>query len=131
MMKCEFEEMIGKEVEYETYEMYNAMYGSLPEHVTKQEFVKMLNIEVIPESNRSIEAKKEREEFIKKQRARIEELKDSIKFEEGNRNWYQQCLNESYVGDEWYDFYKSSIKSCNTLIKRYKTQIRELKSVIA
>ena len=54
MMKCEFEELIGKEVSYETFEMYESMYMALPENISKADFVNMLNIKAIPESEEAI-----------------------------------------------------------------------------
>lgn len=58
MMKYEFEEMVGKEVSVETYEIYEKMYMALPEGITKQQFVGMLNISAIPESEDAIERKR-------------------------------------------------------------------------
>lgn len=64
MMKQEFEAMVGKEVTVETFEMYERMYMLTPETVSKQEFVKMLNIDAIPEDPKAIERRKERLEFV-------------------------------------------------------------------
>lgn len=44
MMWKEFEEIAGYEVSYETYsKVIEPMYMSIPDNITKQEFVKMLN----------------------------------------------------------------------------------------
>ena len=55
MMKQEFEQLIGKEVSYDTFRIYEEMYLAAPESVTKQVFVQMLNIDAIPESEEAIE----------------------------------------------------------------------------
>lgn len=76
MMKQEFERLIGKEVEYETFEMYEKMYNAVD--VDKQEFVKMLNIEAIPESRRAIEAREEAERIINDIKDEIKRLKEEL-----------------------------------------------------
>lgn len=48
MLKEEFELMIGKKVSCETFEQYNKMYSSC--EFGKQEFIKLLNIDAIPEN---------------------------------------------------------------------------------
>ena len=60
MMKQEFEQLIGKEVSYDTFRIYEEMYLAAPESVTKQVFVQMLNIDAIPESEEAIERKEKR-----------------------------------------------------------------------
>ena len=60
MLKSEFEEMIGKQVTYDTFQMYDTMYNALPENINKQQFVDMLNIDAIPEDPEAIECKKKR-----------------------------------------------------------------------
>lgn len=47
MMKHEFEQLIGKVVTWDVFKMYEAMYTATD--LTKQEFVKLLNIKAIPE----------------------------------------------------------------------------------
>ena len=54
MLKSEFEEMIEKQVTYDTFQMYENMYSALPENINKQQFVKMLNIDAIPEDPEAI-----------------------------------------------------------------------------
>jgi hypothetical protein len=63
MMKCEFEEMIGKEITAETYAIYEAMYSAAPETVDKKTFVSMLNIEAIPEAPEAIERRRKADEW--------------------------------------------------------------------
>lgn len=75
MMKQEFEQLIGKEVDFDTFEMYNAMYIALPESVNKFQFVQMLNINEIPESPGAVARRKERELFITQIKQKINELK--------------------------------------------------------
>lgn len=112
MMKCEFEEMIGKEVTVEIFEMYDAMYLALPENVNKQQFVKMLNIEAIPESPEAIARREEREKFIAEIKQKIAELK----------------IEHDYENSEWektmYPAYSKRRR------KEIKTEIAQLKWVI-
>lgn len=130
MMKCEFEEMIGKEVDYKTFEMYERMYSALPEHVNKQQFVEMLNIDNIPESTASIQRKKEREELVADYKAKIKELRDDIEYEERRIAVYRQWLRGVNVSKEDKDTYRRSIRSCQRSINRYKATICEYRSII-
>lgn len=75
MMKEEFEKMVGKEVSCDTFYLYEAMYNTLPENVNKQQFVEMLNIDAIPESEYAIRRREEN-------KALIEEVKQKIKEEQ-------------------------------------------------
>lgn len=81
MMKCEFEQMIGKEVTVETFEMYEQMYLALPEGVSKQQFVEMLNVRAIPESPEAIARKEERAKFVAKVKAQIADLETEYELE--------------------------------------------------
>ena len=81
MLKVEFEKMIGKEVDYDTFRVYEDMYTSLPESYTKQDFVAMLNIKAIPESAASIARKAERAEFVAYIKRQIKDKKDMIELE--------------------------------------------------
>lgn len=113
MMKCEFEEMIGKEVSVETFEKYEAMYFALPENVNKQQFVEMLNIEAIPESSEAIARRAEREKIIEEIKTKIVELK--VEYEQENSE------------TEKYFFPSYSAKRR----KEIKAEIKMLKQIIA
>ena len=105
MMKQEFEQLIGKEVSYETFRLYEEMYLAAPESVTKQKFVEMLNIDAIPESEDAIErrqrAEARRQELqsqIAEERVRLHDLQDSRKRyaqwgkeEENSEYWRRQA----------------------------------------
>lgn len=86
MMKEEFESMIGKEVDAEIFRMYEAMYLACPENVTKQDFVSLLDVSKIPESERAIKAREEaeraREDARAAVRGEIDELKERIRTRE-------------------------------------------------
>lgn len=110
MMKCEFEQMIGKEVTVETFEMYEAMYLALPENVNKQQFVEMLNIKAIPESPEAIARRAEREKFIAEIKAKIAELK--AEYDEENRKYFFIAYSEKRK-------------------KEIKAEIKMLKQIIA
>lgn len=55
MMKQEFEQLVGKTVEWDVFKMYEAMY--MATDLSKQEFVKLLNIKAIPEDPAAIAAR--------------------------------------------------------------------------
>lgn len=60
MMYSEFEELAGYRVSYETYtKVIEPMYMAIPENITKQQFVKMLN-------RKAFEYKPERKPNVKK-----------------------------------------------------------------
>ena len=112
MMKCEFENMIGKEVSVETFEMYNAMY--LATDLSKQEFVELLNIKAIPESEEAIARRAQAEAFknqIREQIATLQEELDSCK-----------C---------WLEFDINGKVYWTREIKRIRNEIKALKWVIA
>lgn len=59
MMKQEFEELVGKTVEWDVFKMYEAMY--MATDLSKQEFVKLLNIKAIPEDPEVVAAREANE----------------------------------------------------------------------
>lgn len=132
MMKCEFETLIGKEVSYETFEMYEAMYSALPETVNKHQFVEMLNIKAIPESEEAVHRRMEKEQLIRDIKQQIADLKEKISYEQGNIERYT-CFIEEATSDEkeWVKDYKRWIADSKRLIAIYKAEIRQLKQIIA
>lgn len=132
MMKQEFEQMVGKEVTYETFEMYEAMYMALPESVNKQQFVAMLNIAAIPESEEAVarrEANEQRKkairEEIEKEQKQIASLKKYLEQDcEGLEIWLKD-------GDkEMISFYKNNISFWRRSIKERRNRIAELKFLL-
>lgn len=130
MMKCEFEELIGKEVSYETFEMYEAMYSALPDNINKQQFVDMLNIDAIPEDPEVIERRKKREEFINDIKDQIAGKKAEIKYFEQENERYRGyiAMEESKIEIR---FYRNWIRSNNRYIEKLRAEIKELKFLIA
>ena len=121
MMKHEFEEMVGKEVTVETFEMYEAMYMALPEHVSKQEFVKMLNIKAIPENPEATarcEANERRKQAIKEKIAGIKEEIERLK---RFREMYKTQID---------DFEKREYRWYGKRIESEKARIAELKFIM-
>jgi hypothetical protein len=59
MMMHEFEALIGKRVDIEVFEVFEAMYNAVD--LDKREFVALLNIKAIPEAGESLKAKAEAE----------------------------------------------------------------------
>lgn len=127
MMKVEFEQMIGKEVSYDTFRTYEEMYLALPENVTKQQFVAMLNIDAIPESEDAIERKRQNEELkervaeeISTIKAEIEKVQSEI---ENIKSWIANGDDDGY--------WKREIKWAKQRVSRLKANISVLKTIIA
>ena len=130
MLKEEFENMIGKEVDFETYEVYNAMYSSLPENITKQDFVKMLNVDNIPESAESVKRKKEREELIQQYKDEINKYKEYIVQSKNNVERYKVYAQEADDKDEML-YYKRMVRCEKNIIEMYMSKIREIRYIIS
>lgn len=92
MLKEEFESRIGKRVEFETYALYNEMYNAT--RLDKDAFCKLLNLDAIPEDPAAVKAREEAAEIIKAQKQKINELRDGIKSDEENANYYLQYYND-------------------------------------
>lgn len=116
MMKCEFEERIGKEVTEETFQLYNKMY--LATDVDKDTFVSMLNIEAIPEDPESAERRIAREK-------RVATLKNAIKNCRALRDKAEEDMKEALQeGNSFlYEHHK-------WLYNNYDNQIRQLKFML-
>ena len=130
MMKCEFETLIGKEVSYETFEMYESMYTALPENISKVDFVNMLNIKAIPESEEAIERRKKREEFINDIKDQIAGKKADIKYFEEDNERYRRYIEEE-ESKEGIKLYRNCIRGNNRYIEKLRAEIKELKFLIA
>lgn len=124
MLKVEFEKMIGKEVDYDTFRVYEDMYTSLPESYTKQDFVAMLNIEAIPESAAAIERKAARAEFVEGIKKQIRDKKEMIELEKHTLE-----IDEEIAKDN--PEYKNYVRAGKNFIKRLRAEIAELKWLIA
>lgn len=126
MLKSEFEALIGKEVTPETFNIYNEMYLSLPLSFTKFDFVKMLNLDNIPESPDAVERRKKRLEFIESikqdieaQKAKLKELKDRL------------AVQKEYASELGMDaFIKGNIAYYKRLITETKNEIASLKFLL-
>ena len=94
MLKSEFEEMIGKQVTYDTFQMYDNVYNALPENINKQQFVDMLNIDAIPEDPEAIERRKKRKEFIDDIKYQIAGKRAEIKYFEQENERYRRYIEE-------------------------------------
>ena len=130
MMKCEFEELIGKEVSYETFEMYESMYSALPENISKVDFVNMLNIKAIPESEEAIERRKKREEFFNDIKDQIAGKKADIKYFEQENERYRSYIAEEESKED-IKLYRNFIRSNNRYIEKLRAEVKELKFLIA
>lgn len=131
MMKCEFETLIGKEVSYETFKMYESMYSALPENISKVDFVNMLNIKAIPESEEAIHRRMEKEQFVHDIKQQIANLKEKIEYEQACIDRYTSYLNDTpYYEKDLVREYKSWIAISKGTIKRYREEIKQLKQII-
>lgn len=130
MLKSEFEEMIGKQVTYDTFHMYEDMYSALPENINKQQFVDMLNIEAIPEDPKAIERRQERERFVSDIKGQIEGKKADIKYFEQENERYRRHITEEESKED-IKLYRNWIKGNNRYIEKLRAEIKELKWIIA
>ena len=130
MLKEEFEKMIGKEVEWETYELYNTMYTALPDSVDKQQFVAMLNINRISESEASKQRKEEKAQLIAQIKKEIQFNQNLIKQNEEQIERYKQWAAEA-ITEESRKEWKKWATEYRRQNERYRAQIRELRQVIA
>lgn len=130
MLKSEFEEMIGKQVTYDTFHMYDNVYNALPEYVNKQQFVDMLNIDAIPEDPEAIERKKKREEFINDIKDQIAGKKADIKYFEQENERYRRYIEEEESKED-IKLYRNWIRSNNRYIEKLRAEIKEFKWLIA
>ena len=130
MLKSEFEEMIGKQVTYNTFQMYDSMYNALPENINKQQFVEMLNIDTIPEDPEAIERRKKRKEFINDIKDQIAGKKAEIKYFEQENERYRSYITEEESKED-IKLYRNWIKGNNRYIEKLRAEIKELKWIIA
>lgn len=128
MMKYEFEEMVGKEVSVETYEIYEKMYMALPEGITKQQFVGMLNISAIPESEDAIERKRKAAQFRLEVLEKINAIKEDIESAQHSIKIYEEYAN---LGEDDAYYWRSEARHYRDWVKRMRAEIAMLKSVVA
>ena len=122
MLKSEFESLIGKEVDNNTFAMYENMYMSLPNNVDKTKFVSMLNIEAIPESEDTIRRRKEKEQIIKNE---IANKKADMKYLQVENERYRIMLKDANCFEMIKNISKW-IESNNKQIANIYDRIREL-----
>lgn len=126
MLKEEFENMIGKQVTYDTFKLYENMYTALPENINKQQFVDMLNIDAIPEDPEVIERRKERERSANDIKGQIASKRDDIRYFEQENDRYRRYMTEQ-VSEEDIRRYRSWIKVNNRNIAKLRAEIKELR----
>lgn len=132
MMKCEFETLIGKEVSYETFKTYESMYSALPENISKVDFVNMLNIKAIPESEEAIHRRMEKEQFVHDIKQQIADLKEKIEYEQRNVERYTTYIEEATPEEkDWVKDYRRCLSDSKRIISMYRAEIRQLKQIIA
>ena len=130
MLKSEFENMIGKQVTYSTFHMYEDMYSVLPENINKQQFVAMLNIDAIPEDPEAIERRKEKEWFDNDIKDQIASKRADIKYFEEENDRYRRYMTEA-ESKEGAKLYRSWIRGNNRQIEQLRAEIKQLKWLLA
>lgn len=130
MLKSEFEDMIGKQVTYDTFHMYEDMYSVLPENINKQQFIEMLNIRAIPEDPEAVERRKEGERFVSDIKEQIASKRADIKYFEQENERYRRYITEEQ-SKEGIKLYRNCIRDNNRYIEKLRAEIKELKWLIA
>ena len=92
MLKEEFENRIGKRVTMETFREYEKMYLAID--ADKDAFVKMLNLDAIPEDPAAVKAREEAAEKISEARADVQRWKDAVKDSEAKAKEYIEWWND-------------------------------------
>lgn len=128
MMKCEFEEMVGKEVTEETYKIYEQMYTALPEGITKQQFVEMLDISAIPESDSAIKRREEAAKFRQEILNEIAGLQKEVKEVTADIERYKEFIE---LNDDDKDYWKSEARRYREYARKLKAKIATLKWIVA
>lgn len=116
MTKQEFEKLIGKYVDYETFELYERMYSAT--ELTKQEFIKLLDIEAIPEDHWYTVERYDWTEILKEATKRLHEIQKDLK------QW-KEWANESNT-----PFDKKMVKLTREQLARWKIHIEDIKAHI-
>ena len=122
MMKSEFEQMINKEISAKTYAIYEAMYMALPEGISKQAFVQMLNVDAIPEAREAVARKEARALYIKDIKAQINDYKGLIEYYKKRVASLQELKSDA--------FWLNEIKLYKKHINHYLNEIKQLKSLL-
>ena len=129
MLKSEFEFLIGKEVDNNTFAMYENMYMALPDNIDKRKFVSMLNIDAIPESEDAIHRREEKEQFISGIKDEIAGKRADIKYFERENERYRIMLKDEDCS-EMKASIKGWIRANNRHIANLRIAIKELSWVV-
>ncbi len=136
MMKQEFETLINKEVDAKTFEMYEAMYNALPERVNKEQFVAMLNIDTIPESEDAILRRQRLETVIDGWKKRVYVLDEEIRAYRDDIATYKVEIDKIKAVDttglykDYINYYKDMIALRRDFIKTKQEEKREILFII-
>lgn len=128
MNKANFEKLIKKDISHETFSLYNALWIAYKEIVGdeahKKDFIKLLNIKVIPQDNELKAAR----QFAKKN---LPKLYDKLKALEIRKAEVDQMIIWSNKQDfSFVDNYKYEKLQLLRDIKKVKSQIYKLKNSI-
>lgn len=127
MLKEEFEARIGKEVSFDTFQVYEKMYNSLPESYNKDDFVRMLNISNIPESEEAIQRREEAEAIRERWREHITALGiQIIKTKEDIKRYAEYAKMDVETAAYW----KKDIISTRRYLKRLEAEKKEYKNLL-
>ena len=128
MNKTNFEKLIKKDISHETFSLYNALWIAYKETVGdeahKKDFIKLLNIKVIPQDNELKAAR----QFAKKN---LPKLYDKLKALESRKAEVDQMIIWSNKQDfSFVSNYKYEKLQLLRDIKEVKSQIFKLKNSI-
>lgn len=120
MTYSEFTELTKKEIDYNYYtDVIEPMY--LASDLNKADFIKLLNVAALPESEQS----------KMKAESDILELKKDLEYYKSNKRTYQKNLKfwQDEKDDEMIKSVKSNIKYYEREIKKTLNQINEIKFI--
>ena len=129
MLKSEFEFLIGKEVDNDTFAMYENMYMALPDNIDKRKFISMLNIDAIPESEEAVRRREEKKQFISGIKDEIAGKRADIKYFERENERYRIMLKDEDCS-EMKTSIKGWIRANNRHIANLRIAIKELSWVV-
>lgn len=115
MTRNELEKLIGKYIDYETFELYEKMYSAT--ELTKEDFVKLLNVQAIPEDSRITEQRQDLLNDIDDQNKKLQEAQKELK------QWQEWATDENPTS-----FEQSMARICKHNIAAIKEYLRYLKA---
>ena len=128
MNKTNFEKLIKKDISHETFSLYNALWIAYKETVgdeaQKKDFIKLLNIKIIPQDNELKEKRQAAKKKLPKLNKKLKDLALRKKDLEQTIQWLDK------QGSQITDQYKYEKLTIAKEIKHTKLEILRLKNSI-